>query len=266
MSNDETIDPDIGSKLPRGAALSWGLVKPPQRGPKREMSLSQIVDTAIDIADKEGLSAVSMNRIASTLGFTAMSLYRYISSKDDLLVLMQNAACDIPIPAEDSADWRENMRVYVKSTMQVFRDHPWFGDIPITGIPITPNNLRFIDWGLRFMKDLPLNDYERMSLILLLSNYARSSGMMQRDMDRAIQAGSTPEQFNGLDYTAALKQLMKPDRFPFLYPVVMSGVYTEDSEEENPIGNDIDFGLERILDGIEQYFQAKKQQGPSDKP
>lgn len=48
------------------------------------MSLSQIVETAIDIADKEGLSAVSMNRIASSLGFTAMSLYRYISSKDDL--------------------------------------------------------------------------------------------------------------------------------------------------------------------------------------
>ena len=170
MSNDESMDSDIGSKLPRGAALSWGLVKPPQRGPKREMSLSQIVETAIEIADKEGLSAVSMNRIASTLGFTAMSLYRYISSKDDLLLLMQNAACDIPIPPEDSADWRENMRAYVKSTMQVFRDHPWFGDIPITGIPITPNNLRFIDWGLRFMTDLPLNDYERMSLIILLSN------------------------------------------------------------------------------------------------
>ena len=104
---------------------------------------------------------------------------------------MQDTVCDIPIPPEDSADWRENMRIYVKSTMQVFRDHPWYGDIPIMGIPITPNNLRFIDWGLRFMKDMPLNDYERMSLILLLSNYSRSSGMMRRDLDRAVQAGST---------------------------------------------------------------------------
>ena len=60
------------------------------------MSLTQIVQTAIDIADKEGLQALSMNRIASALGFTAMSLYRYISSKDDLL--MQDTVCDIPIP------------------------------------------------------------------------------------------------------------------------------------------------------------------------
>ncbi|OIA99576.1 TetR family transcriptional regulator [Paenibacillus sp. LC231] len=265
MSKDESMDPDIGSRLPGGAALSWGLVKPPKRGPKREMSLTQIVQTAIDIADKEGLQAVSMNRIASALGFTAMSLYRYISSKDDLLLLMQDAVCDIPIPPEDFADWRENMRIYVKSTMQVFRDHPWYGDIPIMGIPITPNNLRFIDWGLRFMKDMPLNDYERMSLILLLSNYSRSSGMMQRDLDRAVQAGSTPEQFSGQDYTAALKQLVTPDRFPFLHPVVMSGVYTEENQEENPIGNDIDFGLERILDGIAHYLQAKTQPGQSDK-
>ena len=83
-------------------------------------------------------------------------------------------------------------------------------------------------------------------------------------MDRAIQAGSTPEQFSGIDYTAA-EQLMKPDRFPFLYPVVMSGVYTEDNEEVNPIGNDIDFGLERILDGIDHYLQTKTQPGQSDK-
>ena len=83
MSKDESMDPDVGSRA-RRAALSWGLVKPPRWGPKREMSLTQIVQTAIDIADKEGLQALSMNRIASALGFTAMSLYRYISSKDDL--------------------------------------------------------------------------------------------------------------------------------------------------------------------------------------
>lgn len=45
----------------------------------------------------------------------------------------------------------------------------------------------------------------------------------------------------------------------------MSGVYTEENQEENPIGNDIDFGLERILDGIDHYLRAKTQPGQSDK-
>jgi len=260
MSKDNTTEHDIGSMLPGGAALSWGLVKPPQRGPKRELSIRQIVDAAIEIADRDGLSAVSMNRVASSLGYTAMSLYRYIPSKDDLLLLMQDAVCEVPLPDEDAPDWRDNMRLFVKLSMQVFRDHPWFGDIPISGVPITPNNLRVIDWGLRFMRDFPLNDYEKISFILLLSNYARSSGLIQRDMDLALKSGSTAERFSGTDYTLALKALVKPDQFPYLYPVIMSGVYTEENPGENPIGNDIDFGLERILDGIERYLEMKTEQ------
>ena len=257
MSKDNTTEHDIGAMLPGGAALSWGLVKPPQRGPKRELSIRQIVDAAIEIADRDGLSAVSMNRVASSLGYTAMSLYRYIPSKDDLLLLMQDAVCEVPLPDEDAPDWRDNMRLFVKLSMQVFRDHPWFGDIPISGVPITPNNLRVIDWGLRFMRDFPLNDYEKISFILLLSNYARSSGLIQRDMDLALKSGSTAERFSGTDYTLALKALVKPEQFPYLYPVIMSGVYTEENPGENPIGNDIDFGLERILDGIERYLEMK---------
>ncbi|WMT39475.1 TetR/AcrR family transcriptional regulator [Paenibacillus sp. D2_2] len=94
----EAMDKDKLGSLPLGVALSWGLVEPPKRGPKREMSIEKIVKAAITIADEEGLSAVSMNRIATTLGFTTMSLYRYVPGKDDLLLLMMDAACDINIP------------------------------------------------------------------------------------------------------------------------------------------------------------------------
>ncbi|MFB9750354.1 hypothetical protein ACFFNY_02110 [Paenibacillus hodogayensis] len=47
---------------------------------------------------------------------------------------------------------------------------------------------------------MPLNDYEKMSIVLLLSGYARNFGMLQRDIDRAVQAGSTEEEFSGLKY------------------------------------------------------------------
>ncbi|WP_025692751.1 TetR/AcrR family transcriptional regulator [Paenibacillus zanthoxyli] len=254
----DKINERAGS-LPVGAALSWGLVEPPKRGPKRELSIALIVETAISIADKEGLSGVSMNRVASELGFTAMSLYRYIPSKRDLLLLMQDAVCGIPIPPENkTGDWRDSMREYVRATIQVFRDHPWFGDLPVSGLPLMPNNLRVVDWALRPMRDFPLNDYEKMSIVLLLSSYARSSGLIQRDMDRAIQAGARPDEFNGLDYTEALKGLIREDKFPDLHPVIMSGAYTGENEEENTVGNDFEFGLERILDGIACYLDSRK--------
>ncbi|MEF3303141.1 TetR/AcrR family transcriptional regulator [Paenibacillus sp. GYB003] len=262
MSNQDLTPEEAAKLLPAGAALGWGLVKPPQRGPKREMSIDQIVKKAIEIADKDGLSAVSMNRIASELGFTAMSIYRYIPSKDDLLLLMQDAACDIPLPPERPPhEWRESLREYVMGTIGVFRNHPWYADIPIFGIPIAPNNLRIVDWALRPLRDMPLNDYEKMSVVLLLSGYARSCGMLQRDIDRAIQAGSSEEEFSGLNYSAVLRVLVKSDQYPDLHPLVMSGAYTGENEGENTVGSDLEFGLERILDGIEQYLNRKRTEG-----
>jgi AcrR family transcriptional regulator len=256
--DDERLKSEALEDLPSGVALSWGFVKPQRRGPKGELSIKKIVEAAINIADKDGLSAVSMKRVSQSLGFSTMSIYRYITSKEDLLLLMQDAVCDVPVPPENpAADWRENMREYVSAAIHIFRQHPWFGDIPITSVPVTPNNLQIVDWVLRSMRHFPFNDFEKMSVVLLLSSYARSSGMIQRDMDRAVQAGASPEAFSGLNYTAALKQLVKPDRFPDLHGIVVSGVYTGEFESGNTVGNDFDFGLERILDGIEHYLSRK---------
>lgn len=256
MASHDEIDMDVLNKLPSGVVLSWGIVKQPRRGPKGELSIKKIVDAAIVIADQDGLAAVSMSRVAQSLGFTSMSLYRYITSKEDLLVLMQDAVCDIPIPAEEPGKpWRQEMKEYVWACVDVFRKHPWFGDIPITSVPLSPGNLSIIDWLLRIMRDFPLHDFEKMSFLLLLSSYGRACGLITRDMDKAFREGASPEAFSGLDYSAALKQLVKPDRFPNLYPIMMSGAYTD--EGENPIGDDLDFGLERILDGIEHYIKQK---------
>lgn len=253
------MDEKTGGNLPQGVALSWGLEKSPQRGPKRELSIKQIVETAVAIADEDGLAAVSMKQVALRLGFTTMSLYRYISSKDDLLLLMQDAVCDISFSVdEDETNWREGLRGFVRATIDAFRKHPWFGDIPISGVPITPNQLKLIDHTLKSLHSLPLNNYEKMSIVLLLSSYARSSGSILKDMDQAIKAGKSPGSFSGKDYSSALKELVTPERFPYLSPVILSGAYTEENEEENTVGDDFDFGLERILDGIEHYLSFKK--------
>ncbi|KKO54128.1 TetR/AcrR family transcriptional regulator [Paenibacillus sp. DMB20] len=264
MLKDNSPDLEAAAKiLPPGVAISWGLVKEPQRGPKRELSITQIVEAAVAIADRDGLPAVSMARVAASLGYTPMSLYRYIPSKDDLLILMQESVGHITIPPEgEESDWREGLRGFVRASIQVYVEHPWFGDIPISGAPITPNNLRMVDWALRSMRGLDLNEFEKMSIVLLLASYARSTGMMMRDLDRFVKAGASPEAFNGLEYGSALKQLVSPERFPDLHPLIMSGAYVGETENEHgnesPIADDLDFGTERILDGIEHYLETKK--------
>jgi AcrR family transcriptional regulator len=245
---------EVEEALPRAVALSWGVAERPQRGPKRELSIERIIDTAVSIADHEGLGAVSMSRIATELGFTTMSLYRYVTSKDDVLALMQDAVCDVPIPAEDDrgTDWRSGLRRWSMASIEVIQAHPWFPDIPISGIPLMPNNLAVLDWGLREMRDLPLTDAEKMGTALLLSSYARAAGVVERDVRRSRETGAQPPQ-NGEALTAALAELVTPERFPDLAPLVASGGYADDEDEQD----DFAFGLERILDGIERYIAAR---------
>src|SRR5580704_2893657 len=78
--------------LPPGLDLLWGRRPRGQRGPKPGLSVDAIVETAVRLGDGEGLEAVSMARVAKELGFTTMSLYRYVASKEELLQLMWNAS------------------------------------------------------------------------------------------------------------------------------------------------------------------------------
>lgn len=245
----------VEDALPRAVALSWGVAERPQRGPKRELSIERIVETAIAIADADGLPAVSMSRIAGDLGFTTMSLYRYVTSKDDVLALMQDAVCDVPIPPDEgeaATDWRQGLRVWAMASIHVIQAHPWFPDIPITGVPMMPNNLAVLDWGLREMRGLPLADPEKMSVALLLSSYARAIGVVERDIRRSQRADAPPQ--SGEVFAAALGELVTPERFPDLAPLVISGVYADDGDDGQ---DDFAFGLERILDGIERYIAAR---------
>ena len=80
------------SPLPPGLDLLWGRRERGRRGPRPGLSADAIVDAAVRLADAEGLEAISMARVAAELGFTTMSLYRYVASKDELLQLMFNAS------------------------------------------------------------------------------------------------------------------------------------------------------------------------------
>lgn len=245
--------PDLA--LPHAIALTWGVAESPQRGPKREMSLERIVDAAIEIADAEGLSAVSMARVASSLGYTTMSLYRYVTSKDDLLMLMQDAAADVETPPErERADWRDELREWALMSLGVLRAHPWMLDIPISGPPMTPNNLRMADAGVRAMRATRLDAPEKLAVILLVSSYTRSAGIIERDIARSGYADVPPEAAAAL--TAALSSLVTPERFPHLHPIVASGVYSGQDDFD-----DVAFGLERLLDGIQVYLDSPEVSG-----
>jgi AcrR family transcriptional regulator len=230
---------DMGSDgdLPRGVALAWGVAANPQRGPKRELSLEGIVDAAVQIADADGLGAVSMSSVATALGYTTMSLYRYVSAKDDLILLMQEAGIGLPpIAAGKTERWREGLTQWYRATLAVYDVHPWLLDIPVDSEPNTPNNLAWLDAGLGALAQTALPQTARVSAMLALSGQSRWEGQILRNQAANVIPSET------------LAELITPEQFPFLAPAIAAGSFTDGESEA------FEFGLLRILDGLEVHM------------
>ena len=257
MTPETPVEPE----LPRGVALAWGVAANPQRGPKREMSIERIVDAAVEIADAEGLAAVSMSRVAQSLGYTTMSLYRYVTAKDDLLVLMQERGTGLPPepdPEVDPRDWRERLRAIGRAQLEMHRVHPWLLDIPIQGTPVTPNNLAWMDAMLGSLSDVPLDEDERVAVILLVTGQLRWQSTIERSYEVAAGAAGIDPQAIDDGRSAVLDAFVTAEEFPALRRAVDAGVF---AEGEDPFA----FGLERVLDGVADYV-AKREQGPRPAP
>ncbi|MBX6751247.1 MAG: TetR family transcriptional regulator, partial [Micromonosporaceae bacterium] len=259
--------------LPPVLAQAWGLARTPQRGPKPELSVEAIVDAAVQIADAEGLEAVTMARVARELGFTPMSLYRHVASKDDLVQLMNDAAFDIAIPSPEEsagASWRETLAAWTRAVRRHYLRHPWKLDIPISGVPNMPNAVRLADWALRGMRDLPLTDAERISLLLTLSALAHAFARMDVQLVRAAQQHGD-EQVLGVGLDRALGQVITAEKYPDIHRLIAAGAYfgtgpdgptpgVDLGEEDRaaPTILEFEYALTLVLEGLEARIRAAR--------
>lgn len=248
--------------LPPALEAAWGLRDQPRKGPKPGLTLTKIVEAAIRLADRDGLDAVSMARVAAELGAAPMSLYRHITSKDDLLELMTDTAWGPP-PAPLTGTWREQLAQWARNMRQGMYAHPWTLRVPVSGLPVYPNNVAWFEQGLAALADTPISEQHKPSTLLLISGYVRNEVMTGSDMAATIRtqaaaaedlkaAGTDGEQLDpgtawARQYRDLMVKLADPVRFPATARLLESGVFDiADVPDE-----EFDFGLDRILDGIE---------------
>lgn len=235
-------------ELPRGIALAWGVAADPQRGPKREMSIERIVEAAVEIADAEGLGAVSMAAVASRLGFTPMSLYRYVSAKEDLVLLMQEEATGAPSDATRTAGgWRERLEALYREQLQHYLTHPWVLDIPISGVPATPNSAAWMDAGLSALADTGLTYEERLAVMLLVTGTAHWAGTVLAGYARVQREKGLADAEIARSEDAMFRALISADEYPELRAAIDAGVFLDESD---PFA----FALARGLDGVSDYI------------
>jgi AcrR family transcriptional regulator len=245
--------------LPPGLDLLWGRRGRGQRGPKPGLSVDAIVAAAILIADAEGLEAVSMARVADQLGFTTMSLYRHVTSKDELLQLMWNASAqgaeELVITGED---WRARLRMWAMLQREAIDRHPWITQMPMAAPPMAPNSLTFVERGLEAMDGSGLADADKLRVIGLISSYTLSEARMAHDAARAARqaqaatAAGEPEGEGQPAWTweGLVREVADERTYPRLYRLAWSA-----SIGDAPSGfneqEEFRFGLDRILDGVE---------------
>src|ERR1041384_3688436 len=130
-----------------------------KRGRKPTIDAADITRAAIAVADAEGLAAVSMARVAKEMGNATMALYRHVKSKDELLALMWDAAMEEPPPLPDG-EWRDRLGVWARALLRAIRRRPGFLRIPISGPPVGPGNLAWLDSALTALGGTPLQPGE----------------------------------------------------------------------------------------------------------
>lgn len=109
------------------------------------LSRARVLQAALELADASGVEALTMRRLGDELGFEAMSLYRHVASKRDLLDGMLDlvlAECRLP---EGEADWVESVRTSARSMHDALRRHRWASQLLMTGSHIRPARLRYME-------------------------------------------------------------------------------------------------------------------------
>ncbi|GHF72169.1 TetR family transcriptional regulator [Kitasatospora xanthocidica] len=222
--------------------LLWGPPAKPSRGPKPALSLERIAAAGVEIADEEGLGALSMQKVAGLLDFTKMSLYRYVPGKAELIALMvESAAGEPPAPA-DGADWRERLTAWAHHLADSFARHPWLLDATVGPRVMGPKELSWLEQVVVALDGHGLTGPERMDAAVLLAGHVR--GIAQQS--RGTGASGGPE----AELLAALGAMVRQhaDRFPAVAAAMA-----------DPDGRDraLDFGLERILDGLAALIERR---------
>jgi AcrR family transcriptional regulator len=131
----------------------WARPERPSRGRARALSRQQIVEAAITIADREGLDALTMRRVAQQLGAGTMSLYWHVRNKDELIELMRDQVVG-EHTLQPSGDWRSDLARFARDTRAIFVRHPWLASVAFGTPPLGPNSLRQDELTMAAMSSL----------------------------------------------------------------------------------------------------------------
>jgi AcrR family transcriptional regulator len=209
------------------------------------MAPDRIVAAAIRVADAEGLTALSMRRVAAEIGAAPMSLYRHVADKDDLVVQMMNtvfAQTRLPDPPPDG--WRPRLELAGHTLWAIFRAHPWLASaLSLTRPQVMPDALPFTEWLLTALDGHGLELSTMFTTYLMLINYVRGTAVnLEAEAEAEAATGLNSEEWLQTQ-EAQFWSSLPPGGYPRFQRLISE-------EYDFSLDQIFEFGLQRLLDGL----------------
>ncbi|WP_158881139.1 GntR family transcriptional regulator [Amycolatopsis anabasis] len=226
----------------------------PAPGPEHELTRERIVRAAVEIADAEGLAALSMRGVAARLGVAAMSPYRYVSGKDELVLLMADTAYgELSYPADAPPGWRARLEIGARTLWGLHRRHPWLAQVSSLTRPLpTPNLMVHAEWALAALDGHDLDVTVQFNLHVLLYSYVQGLAVhLERAAHDEAVTGLSEEQWMDLQ-APALATLATSGRYPTFTRI--TGEFLRQGYDLH-LDELFEFGLTPLLDGIARIIE-----------
>lgn len=197
---------------------------------------------AVAIADAEGISALTMRRLASELGVEAMSLYHHVANKDEVLDGITDLVVgEIHVPPPGT-DWRTAMRERAISAHEVLLAHPWSAMLIMSRFNIGPGMTRYLDATLGRLREGGFTIHGALDAWHTLDSHI--FGFTLQELQLPFDAADNAQ------VSADVIELFDPTQFPYVIEVVTEISRTGRVEH-------FEFGLDLILDGLEKSLDRQ---------
>lgn len=256
----------------RSMALLWGTFEPPTRGPKQGLSVGAIVTAAIEVADADGIDALSMRKVGERLGKSAMSLYTYVPSKAELIDLMVDTVLDeLPTSYPRDDGWRAAAEASARAGWELYERHPWVLQIAGTRASLGPHELASHEAQLAIYLDIGLHAFEVTRVVGAVASYVRGSAKAVADARAAEQATGMSDDEWWTTRSALLEEMAGFDwseTMPATSRLAEDHVFEQPHREpddatpymEREALDDFAFGLARLLDGVEALIERRRRE------
>jgi AcrR family transcriptional regulator len=242
------VDPD----LRRRSELLWENRSRPTRGPKPALTPDDVIQAAIDIADEDGLSAVTMQAVTARLGYTTMAIYRYFPSKEALYDAIVDAGMgQPPAPATPRGSWRDDLTRLAHAKRAMFCARPWLAELPFVAAPHGPNWLSWLEAALDALARTGLSAPDMGQMLSVIDGYTRGASDTVVSLARARARGVSEAEWAAA-VGADLGRAIGDPRFPHFAALLT----TPSTGKSKTMDESFDFGLQRVLDGIELYVKT----------